>query len=228
MKRRCCKAITIECREHEKDAEHRHEGGKIPGGQECPWRAFEITITQGETIMKLKLFGLFVLILMGGLILSGCGCFMQASKGETAPPAAPQAKVVPQDAKKPVAVQPSTQASSSAKAPTILLKDINFDFDRYNVRPGDTAILKKDAEWFKANTKTRVKIEGHCDERGTVEYNLALGQKRADATKNYLLSLGIDGKLIDTVSYGKEKPLDTKHNEEAWAKNRRAHFVPAR
>jgi peptidoglycan-associated lipoprotein len=71
-----------------------------------------------------------------------------------------------------------------------------------------------------------VRIEGNCDERGTVEYNLVLGQKRADSTKGYLINLGVDGKLLGTISYGKEKPVDPGHNEAAWAKNRRAHFLP--
>jgi peptidoglycan-associated lipoprotein len=72
----------------------------------------------------------------------------------------------------------------------------------------------------------RVKIEGYCDERGTVEYNLVLGQKRADSTKSYLVSLSVDPKTLTTVSYGKERPLDPGHNEAAWARNRRAHLVP--
>ncbi len=80
--------------------------------------------------------------------------------------------------------------------------------------------------WFRdtANRGKKVRIEGHCDERGTVEYNLVLGQKRADSTRNFLVGLGADGRLLETISYGKEKPVDPGHNEEAWAKNRRAHF----
>jgi peptidoglycan-associated lipoprotein len=105
------------------------------------------------------------------------------------------------------------------------LKDIFFDFDKYNIRPGDAEILKNNLEWFKQNPGKKVRIEGHCDERGTVEYNLVLGQKRADSAKNYLINLGVDGKLLETVSYGKERPFDPGHNEEAWAKNRRAHFL---
>ena len=103
---------------------------------------------------------------------------------------------------------------------------INFDFDKYNVRPGDAEILKKNLDWFKANPGTKVRVEGNCDERGTVEYNLALGQKRADSAKNYLAGLGVDAKSLETISYGKERPLDPGHNEAAWAKNRNAQFVP--
>ena len=85
--------------------------------------------------------------------------------------------------------------------------------------------MKGNAEWFKANPGKKMRVEGNCDERGTVEYNLALGQKRADAAKAYIVNLGVDGKALETVSYGKERPVDPAHNEAAWAKNRRAHFL---
>jgi peptidoglycan-associated lipoprotein len=106
-----------------------------------------------------------------------------------------------------------------------LLKDIHFDFDKYNIRRGDTEILKENAALLKKNPKIKIQIEGHCDERGTVEYNLALGERRANNTKKYLVSLGVSADRISTISYGKERPLDPGHNEEAWAKNRRAHIV---
>jgi len=157
-----------------------------------------------------------------GITLGGCGCFMQQMKGETPPPPAPQAQVVAPEVKKEIPVAP---APAPAPAPIVVLKDINFDFDKYNIRPGDAEILKANSAWFNANPGKKIRIEGHCDERGTIEYNLALGQKRADAAKAYLVNLGADGKLIETVSYGKERPLDPGHNEAAWAKNRRAHFL---
>ncbi len=106
-----------------------------------------------------------------------------------------------------------------------LLKDIHFDFDRYNIRPGDAEILKENADILKKFPNLKIQIEGHCDERGTNEYNLALGERRANSAKNYLISLGISPDRISTISYGEERPLDPGHNEEAWAKNRRAHFV---
>ena len=106
-----------------------------------------------------------------------------------------------------------------------LLKDIHFDFDKYNIRPGDAEILNENAALMKKYPKVKVQIEGHCDERGTVEYNLALGERRANKTKKYLVSLGLSADRISTISYGKERPLDPGHNEEAWAKNRRAHTV---
>lgn len=171
--------------------------------------------------MKIKSFGLVLLIIAIGISLSGCGCFMQAMKGETAPPAAPAAKVVAPEAKKEIPVK----GVEAVKPVSVVLKDVNFDFDKYNIRPGDAEILKQNLDWFKANANKKVRIEGNCDERGTVEYNLVLGQKRADSTKGYLINLGVDGKLLGTISYGKEKPVDPGHNEAAWAKNRRAHFL---
>jgi peptidoglycan-associated lipoprotein len=106
-----------------------------------------------------------------------------------------------------------------------LLKDIHFDFDKYDIRPEDAAILKENAGLLMKYPKVKIQIEGHCDERGTVEYNLALGERRANGTKKYLVSLGISPDQLSTISYGKERPLDPGHNEEAWAKNRRAHFI---
>jgi peptidoglycan-associated lipoprotein len=106
-----------------------------------------------------------------------------------------------------------------------LLKDIRFDFDKYDIRPGDATILKENAELLKKYPKVKVQIEGHCDERGTNEYNLALGERRANSTKKYLLSLGISPERVSTISYGEEKPVDPAHHEEAWAKNRRAHTI---
>lgn len=168
--------------------------------------------------MNRKYFVLTFAVLLAAFSLNGCGCFYQQMKGETPPPAAPPAVVTPPEAKTEVPVAPAA----------VSLKDINFDFDKYNIREGDAGILRENANWFRdaANSGKKVRIEGHCDERGTVEYNLVLGQKRADSAKNFLVSQGVNGKLLETISYGKEKPVDPGHNEEAWAKNRRAHFQP--
>ena len=106
-----------------------------------------------------------------------------------------------------------------------LLKDIHFDFDKYEIRPEDTGILKETAGLLIKYPKVKIQIEGHCDERGTAEYNLALGERRANNAKRYLVSLGIPDDRLSTISYGKERPLDPGHNEEAWAKNRRDHFI---
>ena len=106
-----------------------------------------------------------------------------------------------------------------------LLKDIHFDFDNYDIRPEDAEILKGNTDLLMKYPSVKIQIEGDCDERGTVEYNLALGERRGNSAKNYLISLGISPDRISTISYGKERPLDPGHNEEAWAKNRRAHTI---
>ena len=164
--------------------------------------------------MKIKSLSLILLVALIGISLGGCGCFWQQMKGETPPPAAGPAKVAP----------PEQKVDVPVVSP---LKDINFDFDKYAIRDGDAAILKDNMSWLNApaNKGKKVRVEGHCDERGTVEYNLVLGQKRADSAKNFLVKLGADSRLLETVSYGKEKPVDPAHNEAAWAKNRRAHFL---
>lgn len=108
---------------------------------------------------------------------------------------------------------------------SLLLKDIHFDYDDDSVRKDAKDILNANAQVLMDNMWVNIVIEGHCDERGTVEYNLALGEKRALNAKRYLVSYGIDPSRISIISYGKERPLDPGHNETAWAKNRRAHFV---
>jgi peptidoglycan-associated lipoprotein len=105
------------------------------------------------------------------------------------------------------------------------LKDVHFDFDHYYLRPDARATLRTDADWLKANPSIRVEIEGHADEQGTNEYNLALGAKRADSVKRYLVDLGIAPGRFSTISYGEELPLCKEHNESCWEKNRRAHFA---
>jgi len=106
-----------------------------------------------------------------------------------------------------------------------LLKPVHFDFDKYDIRPADAEILKANSAFLKKYPSVKIQIEGHCDERGTNEYNLALGERRANSTKKYLNSLGIAADRVSTISYGEEKPLDPAHNEDAWAKNRRANFL---
>ncbi len=105
------------------------------------------------------------------------------------------------------------------------LKHIYFDYDKFDIKEEYKSILEENARFLKRNSSIKIKIEGHCDERGTREYNLALGEKRANAAKYYLVSLGIDEDRIETISFGKEKPLSLCHNESCWWQNRRAHFV---
>ncbi|HEY7141328.1 MAG TPA: peptidoglycan-associated lipoprotein Pal, partial [Methylomirabilota bacterium] len=105
------------------------------------------------------------------------------------------------------------------------LRDVYFDFDRYDVRAGDKGTLDENAKWLKSNQSALLLIEGHADERGTNEYNLALGERRAKATRDYLVSVGIDAGRITVISYGEERPVCTEKAEPCWAKNRRAHFL---
>ncbi len=108
------------------------------------------------------------------------------------------------------------------------LADIHFDFDRASLTDEGRATLEKHALWLQNHRETKVTVEGHCDERGTVEYNLALGEKRAQAARDYLVSLGVSAARLRTVSYGKERALDPASSEAAWARNRRAHFAVSR
>jgi len=107
------------------------------------------------------------------------------------------------------------------------LKDIHFAFDSSDLDEQARSILRDNAKWLKDHSRTKIEIEGHCDERGTVEYNLALGTRRAGAAKEYLVALGTPAERLATISYGEELPLCHEHNEECWQKNRRVHFVVA-
>ena len=109
--------------------------------------------------------------------------------------------------------------------PASPLKEVYFGFDRYDLDTESRATLKANADWLKANVAVRVEIEGHCDERGTSEYNLALGAKRSQAVKDYLATLGVAATRLSTISYGEELPVCKEQNEECWQKNRRARFV---
>ncbi len=108
------------------------------------------------------------------------------------------------------------------------LETIYFDYDQWSIREDQKALLAQNAEWLKANAAVRIRLEGNCDQRGTAEYNLALGQKRADAVKAFMEGFGISRNRMETISYGFERPVDRGQNEAAWAKNRRVDFVPLR
>ena len=113
---------------------------------------------------------------------------------------------------------PITPASSP-------IKDVMFDFDRYDLSADARTTLRANADWLRSNPSARVEIEGHCDERGTNEYNLALGAKRAQAAREFLSSLGISPDRLSTISYGEEIPVCREHDEQCWKQNRRARFV---
>ena len=108
-----------------------------------------------------------------------------------------------------------------------VFEDVRFGYNKSNVREQDYDILNKIGRWQKNNPGYIIMIEGHCDERGSNEYNMALGEQRALSIRRYLIGLGVDSASAHTVSYGEEKPLDPGHNESAWSKNRRAHFLVA-
>src|SRR5712692_1919285 len=119
------------------------------------------------------------------------------------------------------------EGKSTETPPSSPLKEVFFAFDSFDLRPDARATLKTNADWLKANPSARVEIEGHCDERGTSEYNLALGAKRAQAAKEYLVSLGIPADRLSTISYGEELPVCKEQSEDCWQKNRRDRFVIA-
>ncbi len=106
-----------------------------------------------------------------------------------------------------------------------MIKDVFFAFDSSELDEAAVSQLKNNAKWLIENQGISVMIEGHCDERGTYEYNMALGERRANATKSFLEKAGVASSRLETVSFGEERPFDPGHNEAAWAKNRRAHFV---
>lgn len=125
----------------------------------------------------------------------------------------------------PVAVAPAAPGVAVTEEKPSQFDDVRFDFDKSEVREDGRKTCEVVADYLKKHPRATVVIEGNCDERGTAEYNMALGERRATAVMTYLVSLGVPKAALSTVSFGKEKPLDPAHNEEAWAKNRRAHFV---
>jgi peptidoglycan-associated lipoprotein len=132
----------------------------------------------------------------------------------------------PGESPKPAAAQPAAAAPAAQPVPgPSPLKDVFFDFDKSVVRDDQKAAINDNVGWLKTNGKAKILIEGHCDERGTAEYNLALGERRAKAVKDYLIAAGIAADRISTISYGKERPFVLGHDESAWKWNRRGHFT---
>ncbi|MBN1474580.1 MAG: peptidoglycan-associated lipoprotein Pal [Syntrophaceae bacterium] len=158
---------------------------------------------------KMTMMGILLVAVFSLALFSGCA----EKKAVVAEGTAQEQSSAAQDA-----------AKLSAAAAQEALKDINFDFDRSNIGPEARGIMKANADILLKNSDFNIIVEGHCDERGTSEYNMALGERRAQEAKKYLINLGVDGARMKTISYGEERPLDSGSNEEAWAKNRRAHF----
>ena len=151
--------------------------------------------------------------------------------GSPASPSAPAATPMQPSTSTPAPAAPTASPSGGARpvprdfTAIADLKDVFFDFDKYDIRPTDAKMLDANAAWLKSHENMLVLVEGHCDERGTNEYNLALGERRAKATMNYLVAQGVQANRITIISYGEERPICTEHTEACWAKNRRAHFL---
>ena len=162
------------------------------------------------------------LALAAGLLtlLVAVGCASRKQVSTTVPEATPPppTETAPPP---PTETAPPPPAEETRSA----LQDAYFDFDDASLRDDAKNALENNAKYLEKNSSTAVVVEGHCDERGSVEYNIALGEKRARAAKDFLVSYGVTAGRITTISYGKERPFDPGHSEEAWAKNRRAHFV---
>lgn len=152
---------------------------------------------------------------------TGCGGGKQDVKIQTEEPA----PVVTEPEPAPAAPPKEVKVEEKAAPEPLILETIYFDYDKYDLTSSALQTLALNARGLKSHTPARIMIEGHCDERGTVEYNLALGDKRAKAARDYLVSLGVEPSRISIISYGKERPVDPRHSEDAWAKNRRAEFV---
>lgn len=198
----------------------------------------------------LTVIGLLMVLAFSLALFSGCAEKKAVVKDETATqeqkvaaaPAAVQqaataavadddaAKRAKEQAAKDEAARKAAAREAWLKRNAAALTDLNiqniyFDYDKSNIRPDAREILKANAEIFNKNGKATIVVEGHCDERGTTEYNMALGERRAQETKQYLVNLGINASRIETISYGEERPLDNRSIEEAWAQNRRAQFL---
>jgi peptidoglycan-associated lipoprotein len=149
-----------------------------------------------------------------------------AKEAVVSPPVeAPKPEMVPMAPPAPAPPPPVAAAREAEKEKAPPLKDIFFDYDMALIRPDARQTLDENARWLRANPRATIIIEGHCDERGTPEYNLGLGQRRAQATQDYLVTSGVDDKRIKIISYGRERPFVIGHDESAWKWNRRSHFV---
>jgi len=172
------------------------------------------------------------------LFVTGCAKQPAVTQAAAPPPTdapvavapAPPVAAAPAPTPAPAAPEPAPPVVTARPAPKEFapepqLPDIYFDFDKSTIRPDDAKVLQASAEWLNGHADRTVLIEGHCDERGTEAYNLALGDRRAHATRNFLASHGVIARRINVISYGTEQPQCSEHNEECWSLNRRAHFV---
>jgi peptidoglycan-associated lipoprotein len=192
-------------------------------------------------MMNRRLSAVVASIAVLGLLAAACGGKRKpavvtdpSGRPTTAPSPFPEPSETPVDPGPDVtALPPDTPraedySASDAPGEGGPLADIHFAYDQSTLSDEARGVLEKHALWLQSRRDAKVTIEGHCDERGTTDYNLALGDKRAQAARDYLVSLGVASERLVAVSLGKEKPLDTGSNESAWARNRRAHFVVGR
>lgn len=169
--------------------------------------------------MSRKIFVVLGLIALS-LMIAGNGCGPKPEAEVSEPPVTPEDTTTYEPP-----VEPEVPADQEVmKLTEDEFRVAYFDFDKYNLRNDARSALEYNSRLLKDNPEVKILIEGHCDERGTVEYNLALGEKRAKAAMDYLASLGIDKGRMATISYGKEKPVALGHDENSWSKNRRAEF----
>jgi peptidoglycan-associated lipoprotein len=166
---------------------------------------------------------LFAVALLVLFAAQGCSSRKKVSGGGEPPEAPSTSDNMPPSTETPP--PPPSTSDTGGEDTQGAFRDAFFDYDEAGLREDAKAALDGDAKYMESHSGVKVVIEGHCDERGSVEYNLALGEKRARAAKDYLTTYGINAARITTISYGKERPFDPGHTEESWAQNRRAHFV---
>jgi len=183
------------------------------------------------------------LLLFAGMVFAGCSTpkvVQQPSQPEQQQPQKSEVTAKEPD-RKITEIRPTDQMTAQQLAKIVtkeelpqykemsgLFKDIYFDYDEYQIQPNARPVLEEVSSWLLKNSSVKISVEGNCDERGTNEYNLALGDKRAKSVRDYLTALGIAPSRIQTISYGEEKPVCTENAEQCWAKNRRVHFVVLR
>lgn len=187
--------------------------------------------------MRKGTVGFFMVLCCGALLASGCAKKEMVKGEESIPPASnapsseksskPSATAIKEEAVKEQPIKEASAKEESVKAATAenMLKTIYFDFDSYVLSQTSRDILFNNADYLMKNGSLKIRVEGNCDERGSDEYNLSLGEKRAKSAMDYLVTLGVPANRISVISYGKEKPVDPGHDEAAWAKNRRDDFV---
>ena len=220
----------------------------MPGVQ-APVLSVQALVFKGGDMLSRCTYVTMASLLLFGVLLAGCAK-QPATTQAAAPAPTGAAATTPGGGAGPAMAQPATAAPSgggpataapATAAPSTTtaaarpepkefravpeLRDVFFDFDKYDIRPSDARVLDGNASWLKSNANHLILIEGHCDERGTNEYNLALGERRAKSAMNYLVSQGVQASRITIISYGEERPACNEKTEQCWAKNRRAHFL---